>query len=609
MDGPNPSNMKVMIDFLRSAPSRRPSRRAVAAWLRADRGDTLIEVMVAALLVALIAGAIFVGFGTVAHIAGGQRHEAEANVLAQQDEERLRGLTITELVASTGATSQAGAANYGNTSYPVTVDGDQYTVTSTAKFVSASTGNQSCSTNATDSADYVETASSVTWSAGTNDGRPAPVVEHSLIAPHVGGGLVIQVQNGPPNFGPVPNVTISVNGASTGTLSLTTDANGCAVFAGLPGGAYTVNWPSNYVSDDGATSESPIVVDGLTTTVDYQLGIPGKITANFQYKTTTGATATATDDTFVASPQTTTPPNNATYGTAGTYASSVSSTSSVFPLSGANYAVYAGTCTADAPPVGNEATVAVSPGSNPSVSVPEPAMYVDVYSGTPTEYNNNYNNSNPNVQLTYAGAWTYASGSYYTNDYNGDEDFDNTTGDSANVTFTGTSIQWIGSYASNHGKATVSLDGGTPTTVDTYAANSVTQAVLYSATGLTNTTHTLKITVAGTKNTNSSGYFIPLDALIVVTPTLMTSKPDITLTETDAGCTNNETRPPTQVPTASAGALANPGEPYGNFTVCADNGTSKNTATVANTSFAATGNTVNVYLSSGAPGLTSGTCT
>ena len=42
--------------------------------LRAERGDTLIEVLVAALLVALVAGAILTGFARVAHLAGDQRH-------------------------------------------------------------------------------------------------------------------------------------------------------------------------------------------------------------------------------------------------------------------------------------------------------------------------------------------------------------------------------------------------------------------------------------------------------------------------------------------------------------------------------------------------------
>ena len=44
-----------------------------------------------------------------------------------------------------------------------------------------------------------------------------------------------------------------------------------------------------------------------------------------------------------------------------------------------------------------------------------------------------------------------------------------------------------------------------------------------------------------------------------------------------------------------------------NYTVCADDGSNHNTATVANTSFVA-GNVVNIYLGNGSPGLQGGTC-
>jgi hypothetical protein len=153
----------------------------------------------------------------------------------------------------------------------------------------------------------------------------------------------------------------------------------------------------------------------------------------------------------------------------------------------------------------------------------------------------------------------------------------------------------------------VSLDGGAGTTVDTYAAVANPQQVLYSATGLSQGTHTLTITVAGTKDSGSSGYVVSIDALIVGSQQLLTTAPNITLT--DNNCAGHESYPNTQVPTAAQGALSNPGEPYGNFTVCADNGSLKNTATVNNTNFTSTGNTVNLYLYSGASGVTSGTCT
>jgi Tfp pilus assembly protein PilE len=708
----------------------------------------MIEVIVAALIVALIAGAVFTGFSALAHVSGGQRHEAQANELAQQDEEWLRGLNVVQLAATSASSPNSSSCGgtsaglYGNECYTKTIDGETYTIASTAQFVTASSAASSCTASGTGSADYIETASTVTW-LNNNDGRPA-VTEHSLVSPHTSGALIIQVQNGAtPTPGPAAGVTITVQGTGTSTLSqsLTTDANGCAVFAGLTGGTYTVSW-GNYINESGANSASVVVVDGTTTTETYEIQQAGAISAHFTTSYTGATGVTGTDDTFVASnPQLS---SAVVSGTTNSYSSTgVSTGTTLFPFSGTNssYSVYAGYCTADAPP--SPVSTTVTPGATSSVTVPEPAMLIDTwgstlnelddsdasityysgstghagsastdgdwyyesatsgtvsnyyysdahYDGTagdsisytftgtavewlePTSSNYGYANvkldgttvatnvsgysatasngsfvmysvvgltntthtltivvdgtkpsgssgtyvaidaiiagnptyyNNNNAALTYTGSWTYAT---YGTDYAGDETYSNTTGNKVTLTFTGNGIQWIGSYASNHGYASVSLDGGTATSVDTYAAQSVPQAVLYSATGLTQGSHTLTITVKGTKDSGSSGYFVSIDALIVGTTQLLSTAPDITLTDT--GCANHETRPPTQVPTASAGALTNPGEPYGTFTVCADTGSLMNTATVANTNFT-TGNTVNVYLYGGVSGASLGTCT
>ena len=74
-----------------SAACRPPLRARVAACLRSERGDTLIEVLVAALLVALIAVASLTGYGAVAHVSGDQRNARAGRALAQQDQARLRG--------------------------------------------------------------------------------------------------------------------------------------------------------------------------------------------------------------------------------------------------------------------------------------------------------------------------------------------------------------------------------------------------------------------------------------------------------------------------------------------------------------------------------------
>ena len=103
---------------------RVPLHARVAAWLRAEAGDTMVEVMIAALLVALIATATFTGYTGVAQVAGDQNKRAQADALAQGDQARLNGLSLSALAGSGAAT--------GNTSSTTQVDGTTYTITSSA---------------------------------------------------------------------------------------------------------------------------------------------------------------------------------------------------------------------------------------------------------------------------------------------------------------------------------------------------------------------------------------------------------------------------------------------------------------------------------------------
>lgn len=78
-------------------------------------------------------------------------------------------------------------------------------------------------------------------------------------------------------------------------------------------------------------------------------------------------------------------------------------------------------------------------------------------------------------------------------------------------TFTGTSVQWIGAKNTDHGIANVYIDGVLDSTVDTYGTNAK-QQVLYTKSGLSNGSHTIKIVVTNTKNASSSGYYQDIDA-------------------------------------------------------------------------------------------------
>ncbi|HLI58153.1 MAG TPA: beta-galactosidase [Solirubrobacteraceae bacterium] len=122
------------------------------------------------------------------------------------------------------------------------------------------------------------------------------------------------------------------------------------------------------------------------------------------------------------------------------------------------------------------------------------------------------------TDLHYSGSWSHVSHQSYTGgDYEQTESFSNTTGDSVTVSFTGTAIQWIAPTASNHGIADVYLDGKQVATVDGYSPGTDFQQVEYEASGLSDTTHTLKIVVSGQKNPASGGTYVSVDAINVPT--------------------------------------------------------------------------------------------
>jgi hypothetical protein len=704
-----------------SAPSRARLRARVAARLLSQAGDTMIEVTVAALLVALIAVATFTGYTSVAHIAGGENTRAQATTLAETDQARLHGLTLNNL-------SSSGSASSGNYSYNQTVDGTVYTITSSTQFVSGS-GAASCTASGTTTADEVQTTSAVSWPTDTYAGGPVEI--HGLVTPPQGGSLIVRVLNSGGTG--IAGVSVALSGGPTAVSTLTTDANGCVEFGGLSGGTYTATATQNGTNTTGSAT----VVATQTKTISITPGGgTGAISATFTTNYNGSSHASSADQVTAWNP--TNPSVYNTFGTASTlssnsYQSTVSSGQQFAPGS---YTVYGGSCSGDYSNSSYQ-VAAVTSGTTQSVSLPLPAMIVDVWgsgAGTNTEYDDT------NSALTYSGTFTHATG--YSGDYDGTESWSNTTGNYVSFTFTGTSVQWITSLANNHGYANIYLDGTlVQSNLDTYASSSVTQYAAYTASGLSNSSHTLKIYVDGTKDSNSAGSYVTTDAMIVgggtttevddapsssvvytgshwtngstgssnydstesfdltagdyvsftftgtgvewIAPvsnnggyaniyidgtlvasnittynattsyqqviwsdsglssgshtikilvdgtkpaastntyvqldafiytsgaSLLSSAPLVTLTDDNAACNSSENYPATQVPTLTQGALVDPGQPYGNWTVCASSGGVKNTAVVANTSYTS-GNVVNVYLGAGSSGLTSGSCT
>ncbi len=96
--------------------------------------------------------------------------------------------------------------------------------------------------------------------------------------------------------------------------------------------------------------------------------------------------------------------------------------------------------------------------------------------------------------------------------------FTTTAGDKITLTFRGTSITWQSGRGPDFGIATVQVDGGAPTEVDTYSPARKFQEVVFKATGLADATHKLTIQATGRKNNASTGVKIVVDAFDVTTP-------------------------------------------------------------------------------------------
>ena len=86
----------------------------------------------------------------------------------------------------------------------------------------------------------------------------------------------------------------------------------------------------------------------------------------------------------------------------------------------------------------------------------------------------------------------------------------------ANVAFVGRSIDLIGPLGSAYGKASVSLDGGAPTTLDLYSSTFQAKQQLFSSGPIAEGPHTLQVTVLGSKNASSTGTYVWVDAFDIV---------------------------------------------------------------------------------------------
>jgi hypothetical protein len=215
--------------------------------LAAEAGSVLLEALVGAVLVAVMAVAFFGALDGSNRVSTVSKLRAEAGALAADDQERLRSMPVSTL-------------NNLRQSNPKQMGGVNFTVDSRADWIADSSGTSSCLGNG-GAADYLKITSTVT---PVNDLGLKPVVVTSMVTPPPGsfggkGSLVVTVTDRDGNG--LSGMRVNVSGPASATD--TTDNNGCVFFGYLPAGTtYNVaTTASGYVDMDGNSSAS---VGGVT---------------------------------------------------------------------------------------------------------------------------------------------------------------------------------------------------------------------------------------------------------------------------------------------------------------------------------------------------------
>ncbi len=341
--------------------------------LHADEaGFGLIEVIVSALLVVLVSSGVYLGLDAASATSGINKHRSVATYIAQQDQDRMRAMAVTEL------------SNYRATSSQ-TVGNVAYTIASAASWITDGTGAASC-TSGSAQANYLRISSTVTWSGMTIK----PVSIESIVAPPSGsfgtnqGSLAVQVRDR--NGVGVPGVSVSLSGPQA--YADTTNAQGCVLWGYLPVGSYTVGLSkSGFVDPAGVAQPSKPagVVGESTATLAFDYDAGGQAQAVYQTLTGAGGTpipANGTSFTLVTSHQSV---PLGPYGDGQPHSTFPSTP--VFPYSDP-YAAYAGSCAgADPNAYGQpQQFVTVAPGGLTSVTLREPPIDLKViYNGSPEQ--------------------------------------------------------------------------------------------------------------------------------------------------------------------------------------------------------------------------------
>jgi len=338
--------------------------------LHGEDGFALIEVLVSALVLAIVAAGVMALLQATTHSAASERRHSEAYAISQEDQARLRSMRLSSL-------------NRLEQTRTVTLDGNQFSVKSQGVFVNNTSGQPSSCTSGETSADYVRITSTTTW-----PGSQAPVVIQSIVSPSNGsldpnhGTLVVTAKNAASQ----PLANIGLSGSGPGSFTGTTDSTGCANFTDLPAGNYSIvpNAPGLVdIHGESSAAQPAGVSAGTSSPLPLLFDYPATLPVKFKYRvgSSNEFKAAKVDSVLVF---------NALMNPAKAYWTPTKArqeevvATSIFPFTSPD-TVYAGACEVNNPGSGAaQGSVTLSPGKTyaPPLELQVPALELTVTNGS-----------------------------------------------------------------------------------------------------------------------------------------------------------------------------------------------------------------------------------
>jgi Tfp pilus assembly protein PilV len=332
-----------------------------------EAGFALIEVLVSATLLVVIAVSLLASVDRTTATAVQSRARSVSAQVADQDQERLRAMPFTSLATS------------GTDTNDVTVGSVTYHVASTAEWIDDQTGDTPSCVSTTQ-ADYLRITSTVTTDNVVGSAIK-PVTISSLVAPPATGldptkgSLSVKLVDR--NGTALAGFPVNISGPSS--KSATTNSVGCAVFPFIATGNYTIGLPSTgYVTKQNKQTATTTVNPGSLTPIEIPFDRAAKVTISYDTYVggasvgSKGWDATAQVATSGGTPwpfDGTTPPQPSVDAT------------SLFPWTD-GYEFYAGGCVG-ADPGATAPTLTPAPGSTSNaVTVRQPPVTLVVKNGS-----------------------------------------------------------------------------------------------------------------------------------------------------------------------------------------------------------------------------------